>query len=64
MAGKLVYAFYSSCQDKSYRFQFIYKKSTINISDTDVTVYDYFNKDSERIITDKQCQYYIDGISE
>lgn len=50
MAGKQIYAFYSSCSgDKPYRFQFIYFTETPEIQ-------------SDRIITTRNCQYFIDGI--
>lgn len=64
LAGKLVYAFYSSCSGKPYRFQFFFKKSQeYNNNNQPVNVYDKFSKDSNRIITDTQCQYYIDGLT-
>lgn len=48
-AGKKVLAFYSSCVEKPYRFQFIY------IEDLDS-----IKTDENRIICNKNSQYYID----
>lgn len=47
-AGKQVLVFYSSCVNKPYRFQFIYLDGK------------EIQKDSHRIILNKDCQYYID----
>lgn len=50
-AGSIIYGFYSSCAISSEgRFQFIYVPGDITI-------------DSERIIANTGCQYYIDGVS-
>ncbi len=47
--GAVVYGFYSSCTGSPYRFQFIYCANTIETDD-------------DRIIINKDCQYYIDGL--
>jgi hypothetical protein len=63
LAGNLCYTFYSCCNKDTYRFQFIFKKSVITENNiTTTTVYDNFTKDSNRIILDTECQYYIDNI--
>lgn len=49
-AGSIILGFYSSCTNKPYRFQFIYVGDLNNLS-----------KDSNRIITNTDCQYYIDN---
>lgn len=49
-AGSIILGFYSSCTNKPYRFQFIYVGDLSNLS-----------KDSNRIITNTDCQYYIDN---
>ena len=46
-----IYAFYSCCATQSSRFQFIY------LGGDDVEL------DDERIIINKDCQYYIDNVS-
>lgn len=48
--GSTIYAFYSCCKNRTERFQFIYSEAEIN-------------KDSDRIIKNKNCQYYIDNVS-
>lgn len=50
----IIYVFYSSCSGSDpYRFQFMYKEGGFSSSD----------KNSDRIITTKGCQYYRDGLS-
>ena len=51
--GLTVLAFYSSCTSKPRRFQFIY-------SNTHGTVDSPYPKNSDRVITLADCQYYID----
>ena len=48
-AGKIILAFYSSCVDKQYRFQFIYVDDLSKLT-----------KDDNRLITNRNCQYIID----
>ena len=48
--GKTILAFYSSCADKPYRFQFIYVDNLTELT-----------KDDNRLITNKNCQYFIDN---
>jgi hypothetical protein len=48
--GKKVYAFYSSCNSKPDRFQFIYSDSG-------------YSKNSGRVITNTECQYYIENVT-
>lgn len=45
-AGTIIYGFYSCCQDQSVRFSFIYDENGYNIDD-------------ERIITNKESQYFF-----
>lgn len=47
--GKIIYAFYSCCTSKPFRFQFIYLDS--------------YQPDEEGIISTKNSQYYIDNIN-
>ena len=49
-AGKIILAFYSSCVDKPYRFQFIYVDDLSKLT-----------KDDNRLITNENCQYIIDN---
>lgn len=50
----IIYVFYSSCSGADpYRFQFLYKEGGFGPED----------KDSDRIIVTKGCQYFIDDIS-
>lgn len=46
----IIYVFYSVLKEGRDRFQFIYVNGTIN-------------KNSDRIIQNKNCQYYIDGVT-
>ena len=48
--GKIILAFYSSCVDKPYRFQFIYVDDLSKLT-----------KDDNRLITNENCQYIIDN---
>ena len=48
-ANAKILAFYSSCTNKPHRFQFIYLNS-----------YEDVAKDKNRVIEDKDCQYYVD----
>lgn len=52
-ANSTLLAFYSSCTSKPYRFQFIYLEN-----------YDNLTTDENRIITNKDCQYFIDYFPE
>ena len=47
--GSTILGFYSSCVNKPHRFQFVYVEDVNNIT-----------IDESRIITNKDCQYYID----
>lgn len=51
-SGATVFAFYSCLMDKAKRLSFIY------VSDRSILI-----KDDERIITNKNCQYYIDNVN-
>lgn len=51
--GLTVLAFYSSCTSKPHRFQFIY-------SNDHGTINSPYPKNSDRVITLADCQYYID----
>lgn len=52
LKGKQLLAFYSSCIDKPHRFQFIYLPNGY--------AKDKVSRDANRIITEKDCQYYIE----
>lgn len=59
ISGQPIYAFYSSCSgQKPHYFQFIYKSTQSHTAPYE----DLFETDSNRIILDKECQYYITGI--
>lgn len=57
-AGSTILAFYSSCSGKPYRFQFIYSKNGYVDKDKNILLV----RDDERIITEADCQYYVDGL--
>jgi hypothetical protein len=46
----IIYVFYSVLKEGKDRFQFIYVNGTIE-------------KNSDRVIQNKECQYYIDGVT-
>jgi hypothetical protein len=48
-AGAIIYAFFSCCRNKPYRFQFIY------LPDGN------YETNQDGIISNKNCQYFIDG---
>ena len=50
-SGSTIYGFYPCCKEKSSRFQFIYIPD-----ETEIEI------DNERIIQNKDCQYFIDGV--
>ena len=63
--GSVVLAFYSSCKNKPHRFQFIYvpiekDKNGEIIKGYSSTRGYILNKDDNRKINEKDCQYYID----
>jgi hypothetical protein len=49
-ANAIVLAFFSSCIDQPRRFQFIYVENG------------QYTKDENRIITNKNCQYYLTSV--
>ena len=51
-SGATIFAFYSCLMDKAKRLSFIY------VSDRSI-----LTKDDERVITNKNCQYYIDNVT-
>lgn len=51
-SGKTIYACYSCCKEKAKRFQFFYFAD-----ESEITI------DNERIITNKNHQYYVDGLT-
>lgn len=54
MQGKLIYAFYSSCSgEKPFRFQFLYSSADFSTK----------KQNSDGLITEEGCQYYIDGLT-
>jgi hypothetical protein len=57
-AGSLILAFYSSCTNKPYRFQFIYVEN-LPFSNAEV-LHTKLIKDDNRFLLNKDCQYYID----
>ena len=55
-----ILAFYSSCTSKPYRFQFIYATGVPGKNDT---LIDRLTKDENRLITNSNCQLYIDNLT-
>ena len=54
MQGKLIYAFYSSCSgEEPLRFQFLYSSADFSAK----------KQNSDGLITEEGCQYYIDGLT-
>lgn len=68
--GSTVLGFYSSCTNKPHRFQFIYREKPEGetgaynkiISEDGKVFYNIDRKD-DRIINEKDCQYYVDFIT-
>ena len=58
LAGKTILAFYSSCTNKPYRFQFIYANEGDYSKNKDGTF--QIRRNDRRIIEQSDCQYYID----
>ena len=54
--GTTILAFYSSCKNKPHRFQFIYSSKGYNKTDNGYAI----DRNDKRVITEKDCQYYID----
>ena len=54
--GTKVLAFYSSCKNKPHRFQFIYSDKGYEKTANGYAI----DRNDKRVITEKDCQYYID----